>query len=174
MPRSGRQIRFRHKLGRYLNGPFFRPAACQSELLDEIVRLSPAECLLPDRRGELFEAQAKKLAKGISSYRRDDYTEAELVFRPLSGKTTAAETFRNRDTRRFRNPRMTTMRGYPPCRGVNRISQRNTERPRWPIFPQSKKITRKKFLHIDYTSLQSLKSCEQFAPRAKGVTARLS
>ena len=47
-------------------GHFFVQALCEDNILDQLIRLSPAECLLPDRRGELFEAESKKLAKDIS------------------------------------------------------------------------------------------------------------
>jgi DNA mismatch repair protein MutS len=47
-------------------GHFFAQQLPEDKLLDELLRLSPAECLLPDRRGELFEAQARKLSKDIA------------------------------------------------------------------------------------------------------------
>lgn len=47
-------------------GHFFTQQVSEKKLLDELLRLSPAECLLPDRRGELFEAETKKLAKDVS------------------------------------------------------------------------------------------------------------
>jgi len=47
-------------------GHFFVQQLREDALLDELLRLSPAECLLPDRRGELFEAETRKLADDIS------------------------------------------------------------------------------------------------------------
>jgi DNA mismatch repair protein MutS len=38
-------------------GHFFVERIPEKKLLDELLRLSPAECLLADRRGELFEAE---------------------------------------------------------------------------------------------------------------------
>ncbi len=47
-------------------GHFFVQQQPEAKVLDELLRLSPAECVLPDRRGELFEAESKKLAKDIA------------------------------------------------------------------------------------------------------------
>ena len=46
-------------------GHFFAQQLPEGRLLDELLRLSPAECLLADRRGELFEAETRKLAGEI-------------------------------------------------------------------------------------------------------------
>ncbi len=58
-------------------GHFYVQKIKEEKLLDELMRLSPSECLLPDRRGELFEAQAKKLQKQIA-----DLTHATITQRP--------------------------------------------------------------------------------------------
>ena len=58
-------------------GHFFVQQLPEGKLLDELLRLSPAECLLPDRRGELFEAETKKLARDITQL-----TKASLTERP--------------------------------------------------------------------------------------------
>ena len=47
-------------------GHFFAQHIPENKLLDELLRLGPAECLMPDCRGELFEAQARKLTKDIT------------------------------------------------------------------------------------------------------------
>lgn len=47
-------------------GHFFAQQFGEQNLLDELLRLNPAECLIADRRGELFEAETKKLAEQIS------------------------------------------------------------------------------------------------------------
>jgi DNA mismatch repair protein MutS len=58
-------------------GHFFVRQVPEKNLLDELIRLSPAECLLPDRRGELFEAEMKKLAKDVAQL-----TGAAITQRP--------------------------------------------------------------------------------------------
>jgi DNA mismatch repair protein MutS len=58
-------------------GHFFVQELPENRLIDELVRLSPAECLLADRRGELFEAETKKLTKDITQL-----TDAIVTERP--------------------------------------------------------------------------------------------
>ena len=58
-------------------GHFFVQQLSEENLLDELLRLSPAECLLADRRGELFEAETKKLVRDINQL-----TQAIITERP--------------------------------------------------------------------------------------------
>ncbi len=56
-------------------GHFFVQELPEKKLLDELLRLSPAECLLADRRGELFEAESKKLIRDITQLTNAIVTE---------------------------------------------------------------------------------------------------
>jgi DNA mismatch repair protein MutS len=56
-------------------GHFFVQELPEEKLLDELLRLSPAECLLADRRGELFEAETKKLTTDITQLTNATVTE---------------------------------------------------------------------------------------------------
>ena len=56
-------------------GHFFVQRVPEKELLSELQRLAPAECLLADRRGELFELETRKLAKDIGQLTRAIITE---------------------------------------------------------------------------------------------------
>ncbi|UCF17253.1 MAG: DNA mismatch repair protein MutS, partial [Phycisphaerales bacterium] len=56
-------------------GHFFVQELPEARLLDELLRLSPAECLLADRRGELFEAETKKLTRDITQLTNAIVTE---------------------------------------------------------------------------------------------------
>jgi len=56
-------------------GHFFVQSVPENRLLDELLRLSPAECLLADRRGELFEAETKKLTAEITQLTNSIVTE---------------------------------------------------------------------------------------------------
>jgi DNA mismatch repair protein MutS len=47
-------------------GHFFVQAVDESKIVDEVLRLSPREVLLAECRGQLFEAEQKKLAQQIS------------------------------------------------------------------------------------------------------------
>lgn len=58
-------------------GHFFTQQVPEEKLLDELLRLSPAECLVADRRGELFEAESKKLIKDITQL-----THTSVTVRP--------------------------------------------------------------------------------------------
>jgi DNA mismatch repair protein MutS len=58
-------------------GHFFVQEIAEDKVVDELLRLSVRECLLPERRGELFEAEIKKLSKDISQL-----TGATVTFRP--------------------------------------------------------------------------------------------
>jgi len=58
-------------------GHFFVQSITEQKLLDQMVRLWPAECLLPERRGELFEAETNRLAREISQL-----TGATITQRP--------------------------------------------------------------------------------------------
>jgi DNA mismatch repair protein MutS len=48
-------------------GQFFLQELDEKKVIDELLRLGPKECLLPQRRGELFEAETKKLVKEIAT-----------------------------------------------------------------------------------------------------------
>ena len=59
-------------------GHFFTQKLPEKQLLDELSRLSPAECLLPDCRGELFGVEIKRLGEKIS-----ELTDSVVTERPL-------------------------------------------------------------------------------------------
>jgi len=48
-------------------GHFFVQEVEQDKILDELLRIGPREVLLPETRGELFQAEMKKLATDITS-----------------------------------------------------------------------------------------------------------
>jgi DNA mismatch repair protein MutS len=68
-------------------GHFFAQKVSEKKLLDELLRLSPAECLLAD--GHIRVDQC------------DYHGASGVVFRSLSSKAEAAEAFRNRHARRL-------------------------------------------------------------------------
>ena len=136
-------------------GHFFVQHLPEENLLDELLRLSPAECLLPDRRGELFEAETKKLAKSISQLTNCIITERPLwYFDPYQAKQRLLKHFGT-----------TTLEGFgigdgddwliPPAGAI--IEYLNeTQKTALGHISNIKKISREKFLQIDQTSLQSL------------------
>ena len=68
-------------------GHFFVQQLGEEKLLDELLRLSPAECLVADRRGELFEAETKKLIRDITQLTNAIVTERpSWYFDPYQAK----------------------------------------------------------------------------------------
>ena len=136
-------------------GHFFVQQIPEEKLLDELLRLSPAECLLPDRRGELFEAETRKLAKDIAlltgaivterpSWYFDHYQAKQRLLKHFG--TTTLEGFGISDGEQIL---------IPPAGAV--IEYLNeTQKTTLSHIQSLKKINRKNFLQIDQTSLQSL------------------
>jgi DNA mismatch repair protein MutS len=56
-------------------GHFFVQNVNEKRLVDEILRLSPAECLVPQTRGQLFEGEFRKLAAEIKALTGAGITE---------------------------------------------------------------------------------------------------
>jgi len=136
-------------------GHFFVQQIQEAKLLDELLRLSPAECLLPDRRGELFEAETRKLAKDIAlltgaivterpSWYFDNYQAKQRLLKHFG--TTTLEGFGISDGEQLL---------IPPAGAV--IEYLNeTQKKTLGHIQSLKKINRKNFLQIDQTSLHSL------------------
>ena len=135
-------------------GHFFVQELPEKNLLDELLRLSPAECLLPDRRGELFEAAAKKLARDITQLTHAIVTERPAwYFDPYQARQRLLKHFGT-----------ATLEGFgindndeviPPAGAI--IEYLNeTQKTTLGHIRNLKKINRKKFLQIDQTTLQGL------------------
>jgi len=136
-------------------GHFFVQQIPEKKLLDELLRLSPAECLLADRRGELFEAEAKKLAENITQLTNTIITERPTwYFDPYQEKQRLLKHFGT-----------ATLEGFgikdgddaliPPAGAI--IEYLNeTQKTALGHIRSLKKVERKKFLQIDTTSLQGL------------------
>jgi DNA mismatch repair protein MutS len=136
-------------------GHFFAQDIPEKNLLDELLRLSPAECLLPDRRGELFEAETRKLAQDIAQMTGAIVTERPpWYFDPYQAEKRLLKHFGT-----------TTLEGFgisdddsgliPPAGAI--IEYLNeTQKTTLSHIQSLKKINRKNFLQIDQTSLASL------------------
>ncbi len=127
----------------------------ENKLLDELLRLSPAECLLPDRRGELFEAEMKKLARDITQLTSAIITERPAwYFDPYQSRQRLLKHFGT-----------ATLEGFgisddddgliPPAGAI--IEYLNeTQKTTLGHIQNLKQVERQKFLQIDPTSLLSL------------------
>jgi DNA mismatch repair protein MutS len=136
-------------------GHFFVQQLGEDKLLDELLRLSPAECLLPDRRGELFEAETRKLTKDITQLTSAIITERpSWYFDPYQAKQRLLKHFGT-----------ATLEGFgvgdsddcliPPAGAI--IEYLNeTQKTTLGHIQNLRKIDRRDFLQIDPTTLRSL------------------
>jgi DNA mismatch repair protein MutS len=135
-------------------GHFFVQRISERFLLDELLRLGPAECLLPQMRGELFEAELKKLAKDISQLTNAVITERPgWYFDTLSAKKRLLKHFN-----------VATLEGFGFEDGDGAIRPagaiieylNETQKTALNHISTIKKVERKTYLQIDQTSLRSL------------------
>ncbi len=136
-------------------GHFFAQQLPEEKLVDELVRLSPAECLLADRRGELFEAETKKLTTDITQLTKATITERPgWYFDPYQARERLLKHFGT-----------ATLEGFgigddddgliPPAGAI--IEYLNeTQKTTLGHIQSLKKVDRQKFLQIDPASLRSL------------------
>lgn len=135
-------------------GHFFVQGVLENKLLDELVRLSPAECLLADRRGELFEAETKKLAGDIGQLTGAVVTQRPgWYFDPYQGRQRLLKHFGT-----------ATLEGFGLSEADETIAPagavieylRETQKTTLGHIRSLKKIDRKNYLQIDQNSLASL------------------
>lgn len=136
-------------------GHFFAQKLPENKLLDELLRLSPAECLLADVRGELFEKEVRKLTRDISQL-----TGAVITERP----GWYFDTYQAKQ-RLLKHFGTTTLEGFgiddkeheliPPAGAI--IEYLNeTQKTTLGHISAIKKIDRRRFVQIDQNSLASL------------------
>jgi DNA mismatch repair protein MutS len=136
-------------------GHFFAQELPEEGLLDELLRLSPAECLLADRRGELFEAETKKLIRDITQLTNAVVTERPgWYFDPYQARQRLLKHFGT-----------TTLEGFgisdnedglicPAGAVIEYLTE--TQKTTLGHIRNLKKISRQNYLQIDPTSLRSL------------------
>ncbi|UCG57133.1 MAG: DNA mismatch repair protein MutS [Phycisphaerales bacterium] len=136
-------------------GHFFVQQVAESKLIDELVRLSPAECLLADTRGELFEAETRKLIKDITQLTNAITTERPAwYFDPYQAKQRLLKHFGT-----------TTLEGFgfgdsegdivAPAGAIIEYLK-ETQKTTLGHIQNLRRIDRRDFLQIDPTSLRSL------------------
>jgi DNA mismatch repair protein MutS len=136
-------------------GHFFVQRVAERDLLSEVQRLAPAECLLADRRGELFELETRKLAKDVGQLTRAIVTERpSWYFDPYQARQRLLKHFG-----------AGTLEGFgiadgdqdliPPAGAI--IEYLNeTQRTTLGHIQSLRKVSRGNFLQIDPASLRSL------------------
>lgn len=136
-------------------GHFFVQKVVEKELLNELQRLAPAECLLADRRGELFEVETRRLANDIGRLTRAIVTERpSWYFDPYQARQRLLKHFG-----------VATLEGFgigegdqdliPPAGAVLEYLS-ETQKTTLGHIQSLRRISRKEYLQIDPVSLRSL------------------
>ncbi|MCU0914863.1 MAG: DNA mismatch repair protein MutS, partial [Planctomycetes bacterium] len=136
-------------------GHFFVQRVVESELLSELQRLAPAECLLADRRGELFEVETRRLANDIGRLTRAIITERpSWYFDPYQTRQRLLKHFGT-----------ATLEGFgigandadliPPAGAILEYLN-ETQKTTLGHIQSLRRISRQEFLQIDPVSLRSL------------------
>jgi DNA mismatch repair protein MutS len=136
-------------------GHFFVQELPESKLIDELVRLSPAECLLADRRGELFEAETRKLTRDITQLTNAIVTERPgWYFDPYQARQRLLKHFGTATLEGFGIGDSDD--GLVPPAGAIIEYLNETQKTTLGHIRGLKRINRESLLQIDPTSLRSL------------------
>ena len=136
-------------------GHFFAQELPEGKLIDELVRLAPAECLLADRRGELFEAETKKLTRDITQLTNAIVTERPgWYFDPYQARQRLLKHFGTATLEGFGIG--DTDDGLVSPAGAIIEYLNETQKTTLGHIRSLKRINRDSFLQIDPTSLRSL------------------
>ena len=136
-------------------GHFFIQELPEEHLLDELLRLSPAECLFADRRGELFEAETKKLIRDVTQLAKATVTERPAwYFDPYQAKQRLLKHFGTATLEGFGISDDDDNLISPAGAIIEYLNE--TQKTTVGHIQNLKKISRHKFLQIDPSSLRSL------------------
>jgi DNA mismatch repair protein MutS len=136
-------------------GHFFAQELPEEKLLDELLRLSPAECLLADRRGELFEAETKKLIRDITQLTNAVVTERPgWYFDPYQSRQRLLKHFGTATLEGFGISDSEDGLICPAGAVIEYLNE--TQKTTIGHIRNLKKISRRNYLQIDPSSLQSL------------------
>ena len=136
-------------------GHFFVQELPEKKLLDELLRLAPAECLLADRRGELFEAETKKLIRDITQLTNAIVTERPgWYFDPYQARQRLLKHFGTATLEGFGIGDNDDNLVAPAGAIIEYLNE--TQKTTLGHIRNLKQIRRQNFLQIDPTSLRSL------------------
>lgn len=135
-------------------GHFFARVVGQNALVDEILRISPAECILPDSRGELFGTEIKKLASQIEQTAKTSVTvRPAWYFEPYDAYKRLIEQFGTKTLEGFGVKEDSPVIS---CAGAVIEYLKETQKTALGHISSLKIVEQKKFLQIDQTTLRSL------------------
>ena len=135
-------------------GHFFARVVPEQAVVDEILRISPAECILPETRGELFGAEIKKLAAQIEQAGNTAVTiRPAWYFEPYDAYKRLIEQFGTKTLEGFG-----IKDGSPviSCAGAIIEYLKETQKTALGHISSLKLVEQKKFLQIDQATLRSL------------------
>jgi DNA mismatch repair protein MutS len=136
-------------------GHFFVQALPEKNLLDELLRLSPAEYLLADRRGELFEAETRRLVQDITQLTKATITERPAwYFDPYQARRRLLKHFGTATLEGFGIGDDEDILTQPAGAIIEYLNE--TQKTEIGHIRSLKKVQRHKFLQIDPASLRSL------------------
>ncbi len=136
-------------------GHFFAQELPEEKLLDELLRLAPAECLLADRRGELFEAEIKKLSRDITQLTNAIITERPAwYFDPFQARQRLLKHFSTATLEGFGISDYDDTLIAPAGAIIEYLNE--TQKTTLGHIRNLKKIDRRDYLQIDPASLRSL------------------
>ncbi len=136
-------------------GHFFVQSVGEDRLLDELLRLGPAECLLADTRGELFEAETRRLKQNITQLTNAIITERPgWYFDPYQARQRLLKHFGTATLEGFG---ITDSDGAMiPSAGAVIEYLTETQKTTLGHIQSLRKVDRRSYLQIDPTSLRSL------------------
>jgi len=136
-------------------GHFFVQRVPEKELLSELQRLAPAECLLANRRGELFDVETRRLANDIGRLTHAIVTKRpSWYFDPFQAKQRLLKHFGAASLEGF-GIRDGDQDLIPPAGAI--IEYLNeTQRTTLGHIQSLRRISRQNYLQIDPVSLRSL------------------
>jgi len=136
-------------------GHFFAQELPEKKLIDELVRLSPAECLLADQRGELFEAETKKLTRDITQLTNAIVTERPgWYFDPYQARQRLLKHFGTATLEGFGISDADDDLVRPAGAVIEYLNE--TQKTTLGHIRNLKRVRHESFLQIDPTSLRSL------------------
>jgi DNA mismatch repair protein MutS len=135
-------------------GHFFARVVPEHTVVDEILRISPAECILPETRGELFGQEIKKIAAQVEQLSNSAVTfRPAWYFEPFDAQKRLLEHFGTK-----------TLEGFgingdnPVISPAGAIIEylKETQKTALGHISGIKLVEQKKFLQIDQATLRSL------------------